>query len=170
MSETTSLWRQLYANLGSTRDRVKYQELWIVADSAQQTVRSQILLQCARQDQDVERLIDVASVLARLGPPAMRLVVEELEKASPTTSSFFVETLLQAVRHSSTRLDKKLRIELIVKFSDSLYDADVRESAYSLVHGLPPDLARSQIEQLVGAESRNDLKDLLLNIWNDLMG
>lgn len=156
-----ALFHERYMRLGATRDRQKHRETWLAADSGTTALKAKCLIKFARHDHCIERVLDTAGILARLGQDALSLVLQELAKTDKLPE-LFIETLLIAVRWSTTELSQAEYMKLILEFSRTVYNEDIREAAYLLSERLFTDTAKCLLEKLMTNEPSNDLcKELL---------
>lgn len=136
-----------YEGLGSYRDRESRRLVW----KRNADIAASMLLERAKLDYDVDRLTEVAGLLAEIADADE--LVSQLTGPGLRTNEF-VEALLRAVRWSERPMSAQVQTRLAAALSElsQSADPDVRASAYSTVSVLPRELALPLLQDAKGRE------------------
>ena len=146
---------QVYPTMGSPRGRAERQRIW----RRYPRIALAVLLAKARSDEDIERLAEVAAVLAEVGATLRDLFFSEIQRLAPTGTDSFAEAALQAIRwlDGPFTTNDQARLTVILTPLSQATDADVRQSVAETAAQLPQAEALDLLNSLQENETDEDV-------------
>lgn len=152
-----------YSNLGRIEGREERKQLW----SCHVNVGAGILLERAKRDTDIERLVEVSELLSDMTSPDSILgTLSRTEDARPE----YYESLLRAIRWMERPLGgraEQLLLEILQRLAGS-NSVDIRETAYTAAACLPGESASRFLRNSLRVEPDQDAQEVINDVLDEL--
>jgi hypothetical protein len=155
----------VYSSLGQHAGRAERQSAFRAAGP--RAIR--LLIQKAKSETDIERLAEIASLIASVGEFSTADILPVLS-APATLRGEFIETILRAIRWRRNGLPENEASELasVLRTLREIPDKDVRESTYETAEVLPHRMALRFLEESRQHETDGQLLAVIDELTNEI--